>query len=75
MVKTFQSEISYEDLKDQIQDFLIEGNYKEVERRLKAILRGGWTDFTAQVLYEERTPLMEQSKNISIEYLETLNLN
>ena len=70
-VKTFFSEISIEDLDDQIDKFIDDGNYKIIELKKTAYNNGGWTDFSAQVQY---TPLLDSMIDI-IEKLEFNILN
>ena len=57
-VSTFYSEISINDLDDQINKFIHDGNYKIVETKRTAYNNGGWTYFTAQVQYTERLDSM-----------------
>ncbi|MFT7158476.1 MAG: hypothetical protein ACI8Q1_003508 [Parvicella sp.] len=54
----FYSEISVDDLDDQINKFIHDGNYKITDIRKVAYNNGGWTDFTAQVQYTERLDSM-----------------
>ena len=60
-VATFYSEISIEDLDDQINKFINDGNYKIIELKKTAYNNGGWTDFSAQVQYR---PLLDSMIDI-----------
>lgn len=75
MVETFQSEISYQDLEIQIADFLSDGDFVEIERRSSGVINNGWTDYVAQVLYREKTPLLKLVAQLSRDYIENLNMN
>jgi hypothetical protein len=57
-VKTFYSEISINDLDDQINKFIHDGNYKIVETKRTAYNNGGFIDYSAQVMYTERLDSM-----------------
>jgi hypothetical protein len=53
MVETFYSEISLEDLEDQISKFLLDNNFRQIEKRLTSCISSGHVDYVAQVMYEE----------------------
>lgn len=63
-VETFQSEISMNDLEDQIQKFLRDNNYEEVERRTSSHNFSGFIDYTAQVQYQEYISLIDVVEEI-----------
>jgi hypothetical protein len=70
-VKTFFSEIDMDDLDDQINKFLHDGNYKFTEIKRTGRNNGGVMDFSAQVQYE--SVLFLEIGDICRDYIKNLN--
>jgi hypothetical protein len=69
LVETFQSEISIDDLDDQINTFIEDGNFKIVETKRTAYCNGGFIDYTAQVMY---APILESMMDIIEQILQNI---
>ena len=69
LVETFQSEISIDDLDDQINTFIEDGNFKIVEAKRTAYCNGVFIDYTAQVMY---APILESMMDIIEQILQNI---